>query len=362
MKVLVIGGTRYMGKILVRNLLNEGHEVSIISRGNQQPNWWNEINHIKADRSNKTELELGLKGLEFDWVFDFQAYRKEHVEDFGNIMTGRVGKYLFVSTGSIYSKWDYGTPEEALLDFELNVPFRENQVNWDNLTYDYDPKELEYGARKRHCEKWIIENFEIPYVLMRIPAIMGEDDPTGRIWWWIQRVSDNRGIVIPSKVENPFRTLYSGDAAKAFLDSMKSDKTINQTYHIASHEIFTSRSWVRILSKILNTEPKLFLVPSVFTDKYLGGINEYGKPGDKYSPPLLRNYPYIHDLSKSDSDFKFKTTKVEDWLAQTANYYLSLSDVENSKGYENRDLEIKLGIEWEGKLKNLQDTFDSDFN
>ena len=51
-----------------------------------------------------------------------------------------------------------------------------------------------------------------------------------------------------------------------------------------------------------------------------------------------------------------------DWLAQTADYYLNLPDVENSKGYENRDLEIKLGIEWEGKLKNLQDTFDSDFN
>ena len=76
--------------------------------------------------------------MEFDWVFDSQAYRKEHVEDFGNLMKGRVGKYLFVSTGSIYSKWDYGTPEEALLDFELNIPFKENQVNWHfNITMRY---------------------------------------------------------------------------------------------------------------------------------------------------------------------------------------------------------------------------------
>ena len=360
MKVLVIGGTRYMGKLLVQNLLNEGHDVSIISRGNQQPNWWNQIKHIKADRSNKKELESGLKGMEFDWVYDSQAYRKEHVEDFGNLMNGRVGKYLFVSTGSIYSKWDYGTPEEALLDFELNIPFKENQVNWDDLPYDYDPKELEYGARKRHCEKWIIENFEMPYVIMRIPAIMGEDDPTGRIWWWIQRIADNRGIVVPNKVENPFRTLYSGDAAQAFLDSKKSDKTINQVYHIASHEIFTPRSWVRILSGILNTAPKIFLVPSIFAEKHLGGINENGL-ADKYSPPLLRKYPYIHDLSKADKDFNFKTTNVEDWLTKTADYYLNLSDVNNSKGFENRDLEIKLGTEWESRLVNLQDLFESEF-
>ena len=61
-------------------------------------------------------------------------------------------------------------------------------------------------------------------------------------------------------------------------------------------------------------------------------------------------------------DFNFKTTKVEDWLAQTADYYLNLLDVENSKGYENRDLEIKLGTEWQSRLGNLQDVFESDFN
>ena len=99
MKVLVIGGTRYLGKLLVQNLLNEGHDVSIISRGNQQPNWWNQIKHIKADRSNKIELESGLKGMEFDWVFDSQAYRKEHVEDFGNL-----SKYLEISICSLFSK------------------------------------------------------------------------------------------------------------------------------------------------------------------------------------------------------------------------------------------------------------------
>ena len=161
MKVLVIGGTRYMGKILVQTLLDEGNDVSVLSRGNEKPSWWSNINHIKADRNNENELKKALQNFSFDWVFDFQAYRKEHVESFGNIMNGRVGKYLFVSTGSVYSKWDYGPSDEALLDFELNVPFSEDQVDWSDLSYEYDPNELEYGARKRHCEKWIIENKEV---------------------------------------------------------------------------------------------------------------------------------------------------------------------------------------------------------
>ena len=145
MKVLVIGGTRYMGKILVKTLLDEGNEVSVLSRGNEKPSWWNNINHIKADRNNENELKEALQNNSFDWVFDFQAYRKEHVESFGNIMNGRVGKYLFVSTGSVYSKWDYGPSEESLLDFELNIPFSEDQVDWSDLSEEYDTNELEYG-------------------------------------------------------------------------------------------------------------------------------------------------------------------------------------------------------------------------
>ena len=102
------------------------------------------------------------------------------------------------------------------------------------------------------------------------------------------------------------------------------------------------------------------MITSIFTEKHLGGLNENG-PDDKYFPPLLRKYPYIHDLSKADKDFNFKTTNVEDWLTKTADYYLNLSDVNNSKGYENRDLEIKLGTEWESRLVNLQDLFESEF-
>ena len=73
------------------------------------------------------------------------------------------------------------------------------------------------------------------------------------------------------------------------------------------------------------------MVPSIFAEKHLGGINENGL-ADKFSPPLLRKYPYIQDLSKADKDFNFKTTNVEDWLTKTADYYLNLSDFNNSKG------------------------------
>jgi|TARA_B110000263_G_C15269806_1_gene492903 nucleoside-diphosphate-sugar epimerase len=362
MKVLVIGGTRYMGKILVQTLLDEGNDVSVLSRGNEKPSWWNNINHIKADRNNENELKEALQNYSFDWVFDFQAYRKEHVESFGNIMNGRVGKYLFVSTGSVYSKWDYGPSEEALLDFELNIPFSEDQFDWSDLSYEYDPNELEYGARKRHCEKWIIENFNIPYTIIRIPAIMGEDDPSGRIWWWIQRIKDGKGIIVPENLNNPFRTLYSGDAAQAFYDSIKSEKTTNKIYHVASHEIFTPKSWIRILNDLMGIDAQMYLVPNAITDKFLKGLKlESDDLEKKYSPPLLRNYPYVHNLSKSESDFGFTTTDIKSWLSKTIEYYMSLNQIDNSSGYINREKEIEVGLNWENGIKNSIENFNINY-
>ena len=109
-------------------------------------------------------------------------------------------------------------------------------------------------------------------------------------------------------MNNPFRTLYSGDAAQAFYDSIKSEKTTNKIYHVASHEIFTPKSWIRILNDLIGIDTHMYLVPNAITDKVLNDSEK------KYSPPLLRNYPYVHNLSKSDSDFGFNDSADYNYL------------------------------------------------
>ena len=189
MDVLIIGGTRYMGRIVVQRLLERGDKVTVFSRGTTQPEWWEQIEHIQGDREDRSDFAAKLKGKSFDAVIDTQAYRKEDVESAVGAFDGNVGRYVIVSTGSVYL--------EGAVDFSKHCTFQESVVDWSSLDYTYPAGEDPYGVGKRHCEKWLQENSNIPYTIVRIPAVMGWDDPTGRMWWWVQRALDGRGVVIP---------------------------------------------------------------------------------------------------------------------------------------------------------------------
>ena len=77
MDVLVVGGTGYMGKILVQLLLDRGDRVTVFSRGTTKPEWWERVDHVQGDRNEYADFEAKLKGKQFDLVIDTQAYKKE---------------------------------------------------------------------------------------------------------------------------------------------------------------------------------------------------------------------------------------------------------------------------------------------
>ena len=209
MDILIIGGTRYMGRMAVHKLLERGDRVTVFSRGNARPEWWDRVGHIQGDRNDRSDFKAKLKGRSFDAVIDTQAFRKEDVESAAETLRGNVGRYLIVSTGSVYLG--------GKLDFSTHCPFRESDVDWSSLDYTYPEGEDPYGVGKRHCEKWLQENSRVPYTVVRVPAVMGWGDPTGRMWWWVQRALDGRGVVIPMEDRAPFRTLYFEDAAENFI-------------------------------------------------------------------------------------------------------------------------------------------------
>ena len=289
MDILIIGGTRYMGRIAVQKLLDAGDTISIFSRGNTRPDWWPQITHIQGDRTDPVDFQAKLSGKSFDAVLDMQAFKKEHVESAIQTFDGHIARYLMVSTGSVYL--------DNKLDFFTHCPFKESDVDWTDLDYTYPKGEDPYGVGKRHCEKWLCENSAVPYTIVRIPAIMGWDDPTGRMWWWVQRALDGKGVVIEQNDRASFRTLYSADAAESFIKALKSNQTVNQTYHIATEEVLTPQRWVDLIWKAAGHDPNITYAPSEVIDASL----------QNYAPPLCRPVPYIHDLSRAKQDFGFLT-------------------------------------------------------
>ena len=338
MNILVIGGTRYMGRIAVQKLLDRGDHVTIFSRGNTRPDWWDQIAHIQGDRTDD-DFQTKLKGKSFDAVLDMQAFKKEHAKNAIQTFEGHVGRYLLVSTGSVYL--------DNKLDFFTHCPFKESDVNWSDLDYTYPEGEDPYGVGKRHCEKWLQENSTVPYTVVRIPAIMGWDDPTSRMWWWVQRALDGDGVLLSHEDQAPFRTLYSADAAESFIRAITSSETANQIYHIATEEVLTPQRWVDLIWKAAGHEPNITHAPAEVIASSLG----------TYAPPLCRAVPYIHDLSKAKRDFDFSTTPVEEWVQTTVDWYRDHYKGDDAKGYVNRSVEINLAKQWTKALSQAISQF-----
>jgi nucleoside-diphosphate-sugar epimerase len=326
-----------MGRIAVQRMLERGDQVAVFSRGNTRPEWWDRVEHILGDRKDRADFGAKLRGREFDAVLDTQAFRKEDVESAEEIFRGHVGRYLMVSTGSVY--------QDGKLDFTTHCPFRESDVDWGALDYTYPEGESAYGVGKRHCEKWLQENSAVPYTVVRVPAVMGWDDPSARMWWWVQRALDGREVMIPMEHRAPFRTLYFEDAAANFLRALDAPAAANQIYHIATQEVLTNERWVSLLWEAAGHEGRITYVPLEVIQRHEGL--------DAYSSPLTRSIPYVHDLAKAERDFGFRTTPVAEWIRTTVEWYRTHDGGATSQGYDQREQELMLARKWGSALDRL---------
>ena len=100
MNVLLFGGTRFMGRYVLKALLEEGADVTIANRGTREENIG--ATNVICDRSQPGALEQ-FANSKFDVVIDFSAYASAWVEEAGNFFANKIEKYIFISTGAVYS-------------------------------------------------------------------------------------------------------------------------------------------------------------------------------------------------------------------------------------------------------------------
>ncbi|MEH7223625.1 NAD-dependent epimerase/dehydratase family protein [Bacillus sp. JJ1566] len=179
--ILVFGGTRFFGRKLVELLLKDGHNVSIITRGVSGNPFGEQVEHIIADRENKEELLEKVEGRTFDIVYDNICYSPNAAYTFCEIFNGKIGKLVFTSTLSTYT-----------LDGKVK-----SESDFDPYTYEIkmgDNKDFIYGEGKRQAEAVFFKYATFPVVAVRFPIVMGEDDYTNRLHFYVNRVSKGEPI------------------------------------------------------------------------------------------------------------------------------------------------------------------------
>ena len=188
-KLLVLGGTKFLGRAVVEAALARGHEVTLFNRGQTNSELFPEIEKLRGDRG----ANLGaLSGRSWDAVVDTSAYVPQHARASAEALAGAAGHYLFISSLSAYADPSQPLDEESPL-----AELEEGQPD-DRLLEDFS----NYGALKVLSERAAAEGFGGPTAIVRPGLIVGPHDPTGRFTYWPHRVARGGEVLTPAPAES----------------------------------------------------------------------------------------------------------------------------------------------------------------
>ena len=208
MRILVLGGTRFVGRAIVETALGRGDTVTMFNRGKSGPGLYPGVETVTGDRT--ADLSP-LDGREFDAVIDVACYDPATARLSAEAFRDRTGRYVFVSTVSVYAS--QGTTEAQLEDAPLA------QLKPDSTDFAEN-----YGANKALCEQVVREVYGARALIGRPGLISGPHDPTDRFPYWPRRIARGGRVLVPGEATDLTQVIDARDLAAFLLDGLHRDR------------------------------------------------------------------------------------------------------------------------------------------
>ena len=184
MKILVLGGTRFFGIPMVKQLLESGHEVTIATRGNATDDYGDRVKRIIFERTSEESVHKAFSGTHYDVVIDKLAYCSNDIKWVMNALDCE--KYIHMSSTSVYEPKHINT-------VEAEFDGRKQDVIWcnrDAFPYAEIKRQAEYALWQEYSDRnWIV---------VRYPFVIGQDDYTERLLFYVRHVMKS----IPMNIDN----------------------------------------------------------------------------------------------------------------------------------------------------------------
>ena len=212
MKILILGGTVFLGAHLVEAALARGHQVTIFNRGQHNPDWHPEVEKLRGDRSRDVEA---LRGRRWDAVIDTCGYVPGVVRKSAELLADAVEHYTFISSCSVYGNFDLAgtdenapvstiTPEQVDEAEKIDTGERATALTYGEM----------YGALKALCERAAEEAMPGRVLSVRAGLIVGPYDYSDRFTYWVHRVARGGGVLAPGRPGRRVRVIDARDLAE----------------------------------------------------------------------------------------------------------------------------------------------------
>ncbi len=243
MRILVMGGTRFIGVYLVKQLVAQGHEIVLFNRGNK-PAPIDGLKQIHGDRTDADQLKQALADENFDAIFDNNGRALSDTQPLIELFKGKLQQFIYVSSAGVYLKSD-------------QMPHVEGDA--------VDPKSRHKG--KFETESYLTEQ-QIPFTSIRPVYIYGPQNYNPLEAWFFDRLVRDRPIPIPGNGMHLTQLGHVQDLATAMIAALGNDQAIGKIYNISGDRAVTFDGLARACAiatgkdpaalKIVHYDPKQF--------------------------------------------------------------------------------------------------------
>jgi 2'-hydroxyisoflavone reductase len=204
LKILVLGGTRFIGIHMTELALARGHSVTFFNRGRTRAELFPQVEKLLGDRDGKLD---SLKGRKWDAVIDTSGYVPRHVRLSAELLAPNVQQYLFISTIGLYADFSKANDESS----PVAKADDEQREDWENA----------YGPLKALCEKAVEAAMPGRTTVVRPGLIVGPEDSTDRFTYWPARAARGGEMIAPGTPDAPYQIIDARDLAAFCLDAIE---------------------------------------------------------------------------------------------------------------------------------------------
>jgi len=250
MRILILGGTKFVGPHVVRGLAARGHEITVFHRGVTETELPEGVHHIHGDfASFATHLDQ-LKRLSPEVVLDMVPFREEDARRV-KAFAGVARRVVVISSQDVYRAFgrlwrtELGAPDPVPLTEDS--PLRE-QLSDAGLDYN-----------KTAIEQAVINDPNLPATILRLPATHGPGDDKHRLFPYIKRMDDGRPAILLDEAYAGWRWSrgYVEDVAHAIALAVTDERAAGRIYNVAYSETLSEAEWVTAIARVNRSNPRL---------------------------------------------------------------------------------------------------------
>ncbi len=247
MRILVLGGTAFVGRAITEDALRSGAELTLFNRGKTGADLFPGIRQLTGDRD--TGDYTALRGGHWDALIDVSGYVPRHVRQVMDAVENRIGRYVFISSHAVYRH--EGLQPGATEDWPRREPLRDTEL----LAGD------NYGRLKVACEDDVVARYGTQATIVRPGKVAGPHDWQGGLTYWARRAARGGRVAVPADPAQPVQVIDSRDLARLVVQLVTDDRP-GAFHAVGPAEPVTLGGLIQMCADVAGSSVELVRVPA----------------------------------------------------------------------------------------------------